>query len=336
MFLSKRKCNGYYYLYYQNEIGKIQRITCKTKKKREAIKFLREFDIEKNSLIHSKRKMSDLRDEYIEYSKSVHSPKTHKDIKFAFSEFIRIIGDLQLVKVDIKSIEKFLSIRKEQSSIWAACRHYTILASALERAKAWNYIQDNPFRQVKKPKPPEILPAYFSKEDIGTLLNSIDNPDIKELTLFGLFSGMRLGEILQLKWIDVDLDRKVIFVKNSDTFRTKSGKIRVIPMNEELYRMLSLKRQSGHHADFVFHKNGKPYRDEYVSKTFKKHVRRSGINDRLHFHSLRHTFATWLVQQGTSLYEIQKLLGHQDIKTSMIYSHLQPETLHNTVNKLTI
>lgn len=71
-----------------------------------------------------------------------------------------------------------------------------------------------------------------------------------------------------------------------------------------------------------------PRRNQYVHKL--------GLNEKLHFHSLRHTFASWLVQNGVSLYEVQKLLGHGNISVTQVYAHLQPERLHSTVNRISI
>ena len=77
-------------------------------------------------------------------------------------------------------------------------------------------------------------------------------------------------------------------------------------------------------------------KEDFVSKTFKRHVRLSGLNPALHFHSLRHSFASWLVQDGVSIYAVKELLGHSDVKTTQVYSHLQPEQLHSTVNKIQV
>ena len=68
----------------------------------------------------------------------------------------------------------------------------------------------------------------------------------------------------------------------------------------------------------------------------KKYVTEIGLDGKLHFHSFRHTFASWLVQDGVSLYEVQKLLGHSNIAVTQVYSHLQPEGLHSTVNKISL
>ena len=71
-----------------------------------------------------------------------------------------------------------------------------------------------------------------------------------------------------------------------------------------------------------------------ITKTFKKYVIKSKLNPKLKFHSLRHTFASWLVQRGVSIYEVSKLLGHSDIKVTEIYAHLKPENLRNAVELL--
>jgi site-specific recombinase XerD len=98
-----------------------------------------------------------------------------------------------------------------------------------------------------------------------------------------------------------------------------------------------IQRQAQNHVcDYVFHSGGRRYREDRVSKVFKKCVFKSGVNPRLHFHSLRHSFCSLLVQRGASLYEVQKLTGHSSQIVTQIHSHLQPEQLHSTVNKINL
>ena len=80
--------------------------------------------------------------------------------------------------------------------------------------------------------------------------------------------------------------------------------------------------------------NQRRLRGEWVSKSFKAAVRRAGLDERLHFHSMRHGYASWLVQKGASLYEVQKLLGHTSITVTQVYAHLAPSELHDTVNRI--
>jgi len=81
---------------------------------------------------------------------------------------------------------------------------------------------------------------------------------------------------------------------------------------------------------------GEKLRQEYLSKAFKQSAKKAGLKEGLHFHTLRHSFATWLVQAGVSLYEVQKLLGHSNITTTQVHSHLAACELHGAVNKINL
>ena len=94
---------------------------------------------------------------------------------------------------------------------------------------------------------------------------------------------------------------------------------------------MRLKQSTG---EYVFSLNDTRILESRVTHKLKDYIRLAQLNHKLHFHSLRHTFASWLVQDGVSLYEVQKLLGHSNIAVTQVYSHLQPETLHSTVNRI--
>ena len=88
----------------------------------------------------------------------------------------------------------------------------------------------------------------------------------------------------------------------------------------------------------VFTLNGREVYPNWISAKMKQYVVDAsiGLPKKLHFHSLRHTFASWLVQDGVSIYAVKELLGHSDVKTTQVYSHLQPEQMHNEVNRIHI
>lgn len=154
--------------------------------------------------------------------------------------------------------------------------------------------------------------------------------------VFAVLTGMRRGEITNLRWQDVELSRKLIAIQSSPTFKTKQGKRRTIPLNETALYILNA-RHGKDTSEYVFTLNGKKIYDEWITHKFKYYVYEARLkDDRLHFHSLRHTFASWLVQDGVSIYAVKELLGHSDVKTTQVYSHLQPEQLHSTVNKIQI
>jgi site-specific recombinase XerD len=147
---------------------------------------------------------------------------------------------------------------------------------------------------------------------------------------------MRQGELVNLRWQDVDLHRKLIHIHSNATFKTKHGKRRTIPLNDVATQLL--KSKAVHSVgEYVFTLSGRQVKESWVSHKFKYYVYAARLkDDRLHFHSLRHTFASWLVQDGVSIYEVQKLLGHSNISVTQVYSHLQPEQLHDTVNKIKV
>ncbi len=87
--------------------------------------------------------------------------------------------------------------------------------------------------------------------------------------------------------------------------------------------------------NYIFYRiEGIKLNEDYASKHFKKAVRAAGLNDNIHFHTLRHSFASRLIQKGASVFVVKELLGHEDIKTTQIYSHLQTENLTEAVNLL--
>jgi site-specific recombinase XerD len=118
-------------------------------------------------------------------------------------------------------------------------------------------------------------------------------------------------------------NRGVIHIQSSPRFKTKQGKQRTIPLNSTALELLRGKRerQAGEYV-FTLDGNGRISCD-WVSHLFKRYVRKANLaDDRVHFHSVRHSFASWLVQGGATLYEVQKLLGHSSSKVTEIYSHL--------------
>jgi site-specific recombinase XerD len=337
MYLIKR--NGTFYLCYRSDLGNERRVTTKCKRKRDAISFLNQFRAQEHErkLAFQRKFLKDFFNDFLIYSKSVHTPNTSESYRFVFIEFERIIGNALLQSIGVREIEKFLAVKKQEASDWTARRCYVTLASAFEKAKQWNLILDNPFRKVDKPKVREITPAYFTPEQLQLLLSFIKEQDFKELCITAFTTGLRLSELTALKWKDIDFTRRLLFVQNSETFTTKTKRNRIIPINETLFRILQERRERiNSETELVFHHNGTRMTKDYISKKFKRFVLQAGLNGRLHFHSLRHSFASLLVQKGVSIYEVQKLLGHSTIAVTQIYSHLQPEQLHNTVNKLNI
>jgi integrase len=160
------------------------------------------------------------------------------------------------------------------------------------------------------------------------------NPSLRYLFFFGFHTGMRQNEITNLQWDAVNFKDNVIRVQITDSFMTKSRRERVIPINNNL-RELLVKLHSRSSSKYVFtNPSGYKYHNDYISHQFKKAVRGAGLDDRIHFHDLRHDFASSLVQRGVSLYVVKDLLGHEDQTTTQIYAHLQNKNLHDAIGLL--
>jgi integrase len=137
---------------------------------------------------------------------------------------------------------------------------------------------------------------------------------------------MRRGEILGLKWADVDLKRAVLTLHD-----TKNGEKREVYINEQVKTAL-IRMPRNAESPYVFcGSNGKPYHD--IRKSFWTALRKSGIKE-FHFHDLRHTFASQLVMAGIDLNTVRELLGHKDIRMTLRYSHLSSSHKKHAVDVL--
>ena len=153
---------------------------------------------------------------------------------------------------------------------------------------------------------------------------------LRELVVFALHSGMRLGEILSLTWTGVDLFRRTVTV-----FESKNGERRTVPLNQTLMALLTEKAKVRHmKTALVFpSRAGTRLDPNHLRRALRPAMAKAGIVN-CHFHDLRHTFATRLVQSGVDLYKVQRLLGHKSPMMTQRYAHHYPESLRDGVEIL--
>ncbi|MDQ7815389.1 MAG: tyrosine-type recombinase/integrase [Melioribacteraceae bacterium] len=333
MNLSKR-ANGIYYIYYFQLNGKRTCISTGTKFKTEALKFLSDFqeEIKKRNLSKVIPKtILEFRYEYASYSESVHRPKTTKRINSILKEFAEYFNNPQLSEIDMKQINSYLQHKAKVSS-YTAQQHLAYLRSAFKKAQTDGYILSNPFESVSNFKIPEKQPLFIDETSFHCLLRVIDNTDIKHIVTFAVKTGLRLMELITLEWKQINFRDKYLILDNNN-HTTKSKKVRTIPLTIEAMQIL-VERESTRNSDYVFTFDNEKIKPESLSKRFKKYVVKAKLNPKLKFHSLRHTFASWLVQRGVSIYQVSKLLGHANVETTEIYSHLRAEDLRSAINVL--
>ena len=277
---------------------------------------------------------SEFMDQFMEYSKSNYRPGTVGIYKRAEELFIEIIGDVTLQQITPFHWDKYQSVRLQKVSPVTVNIELRTLSSMLNKAFRWKFIDHNPFASLSLCRVPEKNPEYFSKEEFQIFFNAMGIDWYKDIVQFAVLTGMRRSEITHLKWKNIDLNKRTIQVVSSPTFRTKAGKKRIVPIHRKLMPTLK-SRFNPDPEKYVFTHCTRKVKESYVTHRFSDYKVLSGIKRKgLHFHSLRHTFASWLVQEGVSLYEVQRLLGHSNIAVTEIYAHLQPCQLHTAVNKL--
>ena len=333
MFLSKK--GKYYYVFFKNTNGKMTSRSTKTNKKSEAMKFL----------INLQRQITSRNDnpiipievnkflfEYLKYSERVHSWNHTLSLKTTFNEFNKIIKVSNLSEVSREVMDKFISERRKYVSPFSIRRDIANFSGAFEWGIKRNFLLVNYCKQLAKPKLPEILPLFYSNSDIEKLLKTIDDDDIRDIVLFALNTGLRQSEVITLEWSQINLTQNLITLDNRNRL-TKSKKVRSIPLNKIALNVINNRSKNREHeCVFTFLKN--PIKQLTLSHKFKKYVKKSGINPKLNFHSLRHTFASRLVQKGASIYLVSKLLGHASVTTTQIYAHVNADDLRASVELL--
>lgn len=340
MYLAKRKNANYFIEYYDQFENRIRRITTKTKIKKEALKFLSEFQ---SNLASRKTKieftsLQRFGNEYIDFIGNTHSKSYQRSIKLSFKKLIEYTDkEVPLKQISVRIVQQFISETFERSN-HAAHLYFRTLKAGFNRAVEWGYLTENPFSKVKLPRSTKTFPIFISESELERILSNLKHSSLKDLFTLAFFTGMRLAEITNLRWSAVDMTTRAITVRNSKQFTTKNKKERIIPINQKLLSVLSNripKIVSINNDEHIFQRiKGTKFNEDYVSKEFKKAVRAAELDDRIHFHTLRHSFASNLVQRGASIYVVKELLGHEDISTTQIYSHLQTENLTKAVDLL--
>ncbi len=338
MFLSKRS-NGIYYIFDNMPNGKRIRISTRSRTKKEAMKRFAELAKELKDKKEEKEetvipiRLQPFSLQYLKYSKSFHTDKTTLTYKTTFNAMKEYFGDILLTDITEQQIEEFLQHRITTSSLYSARKDLINIKASSNWAVRKSYLLKNPAVNLKRIKVPEKLPAYFSKEEFKKFLKHIDRVDFKDLVIFAVHTGLRQAELISLQKSQIDLRSRYLLLDNRNHI-TKSKKIRRVPLNSTALEIAKKRMNDICPSEYLFTIRGVPIKGDYVVRTFAKLIKRAELNKDLHFHSLRHTFASWLVQRGASIYDVSKLLGHSEIKTTEIYAHLRIEDFRNAVTLL--
>lgn len=271
-------------------------------------------------------------DEILAYTGATFAHATMQLYRDSLRALLGVFGDMPIDGITARHVDRYKTTRVQRVKPITVNKELSTLRAAFNIAVRWGYLERNPFVDVKKLVVPETPPAFFAREELQRLEEGTRGHWIHDVIVLGINTGMRAGELTSLTWESIDFERRVIRLMNSSDFRTKTGRGRVIPCNARACDLLVERKLR--EEDYVLTMGGRQIKKNWLSSAFRKAARRVGIREELHFHSLRHTFASWLVQDGVSLYQVARLLGHSDVKTTEVYAHLQPETMHDVVARL--
>ena len=190
----------------------------------------------------------------------------------------------------------------------------------LEKEKQYYFI-DRPIKDKR-------LPVVMSKEEVQQLLNQVHNLKHKTILILIYSCGLRISELINLKIEDIDSKRMLIQIRNS-----KGNKDRQVQLTNQILVLIKKYYKSYFPKEFLFNgMHGGKYSSASIQKIIKRMALRAGIRKNITPHTLRHSFATHLLEDGIDIRYIQTILGHSNIQTTQIYTHVSSKHLKNIKN----
>jgi len=177
---------------------------------------------------------------------------------------------------------------------------------------------------------PERKPVYLEDDEVYAMMSALDRPRTRHLLDFFVLAvdcGLRMRNVTHLKWTDIDVQRRSIWIEKANT---KGNRHIAIPITDAAWE--TIRSNMGKHSIYVLTYRGRPY-DRVNQRTLQAAAERAGIHKHITPHVLRHTFATRLVYRGVGQIELMALGGWSKIESVQIYTHFSPERLRETVNK---
>ncbi|MGY3795888.1 site-specific tyrosine recombinase/integron integrase [Aquimarina sp. 433] len=256
-----------------------------------------------------------------------YAKNTIKNYVSAFEAFINYYSDKDFLEINELDIKNYLKEQNLQG------RSNSYINQAINSIKFYYEIvleMPNRFYYIDRPRKQKRLPTVLSKEEVITMINNTNN--IKHKCIISLLysAGLRRSELLNLKITDIDSNRMLVMVANA-----KGNKDRYTLLSKTLLHDLRAYYKEWKPKNYLFEGvNGKQYAAQSIAKIVKNASEKAGILKKVTPHTLRHSFATHLLENGTDLRYIQSLLGHSSSKTTEIYTHVATNSFRMIKNPL--
>lgn len=263
-----------------------------------------------------------------------YSENTIKNYQYIIKEYIEFIKPKIAVDVSSKEIRKFLQSEKDKNSK-TIVNHINVLRSFYQFLEQIGKIKYNPMQEIETPKTKKSLPKILSKQEVEQILDIplVDKYDYRNKAMLELMysSGLRISELINLKIYNIDLDIGTVRVMG------KGSKERLIPVDEvaiyytkkyiQEYRIILNKKNS----DYLFlNRFGDKLTRQFFFKKIKEIAQKKNIKTDFSPHTIRHSFATHLLENGADLRSIQEMLGHSNITTTQIYTHVSNQVVNKS------
>jgi len=248
-----------------------------------------------------------------------YSPRTKKSYLYCIEKYLRFDSE-GAQHCNYERIRDFLLQKRENG---AGPVTYNIYLNAIKffYKNVLNRRKEIPIKYAKRPK---AFPVSLTRDEIFQIISAIDNYKHKLLISLAYGAGLRLSEVINLNVRDLNFLNKIITVENG-----KGSKTRNTIMPEKLFFKLRMYTENKDRNDYLFKSNrGGRLNPRTAQKIFENALKKAKIDKKATFHSLRHSFATHLMENGTNLRFIQELLGHSSIRTTQIYTHTGYKMLH--------
>jgi integrase len=240
-------------------------------------------------------------------------------------------GDVPLNEITRKQVQGFHTRLLEEGLSPASCDHHIkLMKHALNLAVSWEMLDKNPVKGVPLFNVDNKVEHYVSGQELVALMQVLQrdpNRNVCQIATFLLATGCRLNEALNATWSQVDVGTRVWKIP---ALNSKSKRIRSVPLNDTALEMLQHFGQ-GDEDGYVFinPRSGKRYTT--ITKVWFRLRQAAGLPN-LRLHDLRHQYASFLVNSGRTLYEVQQILGHSDPSVTVRYAHLSLDSLRDAAN----
>ncbi len=251
-----------------------------------------------------------------------YSNQTIKSYLSALKLFLEYITKLEMDKITEKEIQNYLYYCKDTKDYsFSAMKQVIASIRYLYLKVLHKQVPESLFIKLKKPI---TLPSVLSIKEISKILHVTKNIKHKTILLLIYSAGLRLGELLNLKIGDIDSESMKIHVRQG-----KGKKDRYIMLSENMLKLLREYYKIYSPKEFIIEgQHGGKYSPKSVQSVFKSSLKKAGIKKKATVHTLRHSFATHLLDEGIDIRYIQELLGHKRLETTQIYTHVSSYSIN--------